>query len=114
MNWLDRLNKFPPYLVRICSTKTNGRAWRNTRDIARDSGLSIGRVAEISFLTRWDDLPAKTVVAFCRGCAVNLDDYVGRGRFTHFLSRSRMAHVQNLKGRRKELFARLLALAKRQ
>lgn len=115
MNFLDQLNRFPPYVVRLLACSNHGKRWRNTRDIARDSGLSHTRVAEISMMRVWDDLPARTICAFLKGCNVDVSDKFGRDLLTQKLrTNNRMCHLRNLTARQRAFVGRLMKLAKTQ
>lgn len=118
MTFLQKLNQFPPYLVRLAALKGRGRGarWKSLRDIAKDSGLSTERVSQISFLTSWDSIPAGTIVRFCKGCNVQLDNYRGRDRLIEFLQKSTMVHLRHdrLTSTQREVLVRLLRLSKAQ
>lgn len=116
MTFLDRLNQFPPYVVRLAALKGRGRGarWKSLRDIARDSGLSTERVSQISFLTHWGTIPAQTIVQFTKGCGVQIDNHRGRDRLVEFIAKAKMVHLRHdrLTSTQRAVLSRLLALSK--
>lgn len=75
LSFWQRMDRFPPILVRLLTVYRSGRAqWCPTdQEIAETSGLTIAQVKRISWSTSWDDLPLASVKAFLTGCRVDLE-----------------------------------------
>lgn len=71
---IERWNLLPPILCRFLARTgtTNGCRPKTKAEIARDSGLSSPHIVYLSRLHNWDRVPLRTIVAFTRGCGVNL------------------------------------------
>lgn len=59
------------------------------------TGLSTGRVSQLSRLKAWDNVPTRTAIVFAEACGV---DFLHLARQKRFLKHCRMAHM-NLRGR---------------
>lgn len=69
---LTKLNEYPPCALRILARSKSGYDPVTNADLAKRSGLSESRVAQISHFKKWDDLPIKTAVAYAMACGFNL------------------------------------------
>lgn len=67
-------NKIPPILCRFLARTGHGLGCRpkTKEEIARDSGLSRETIRVVSKLQRWDGMKLTTVLAFSRGCGINI------------------------------------------
>ena len=67
----DRLNEFPPALVRcMAREKIKGKRVRALSDeeVAIASDLSVDIVRGVSVQSSWDDIPVGLARKFCEGC----------------------------------------------
>lgn len=95
-----KLRRFPPAICRLLARRAVGRTSvvaMTDREIAAASQLSMADVKSLSITFSWDDVPVRKLVAFTRGCGINLDDSAAlkkhevlkkKGTFT-YLRRSR-------------------------
>lgn len=107
MTFLEKLNRFPPFVCRLVATKKNGWLPLSTTEIAQRAVI-IGRsrVAEISKLEKWDDLRASEILAFSKACGVDLTripDEIDK------LKKLKLVHMQRAHPRQRKLFFRLLS-----
>jgi hypothetical protein len=67
-------NKIPPILCRFLARTGHGLACRpkTKEEIARDAGLSRETIRVVSKLQRWDGMKLTTVLAFSKGCGINI------------------------------------------
>jgi len=52
--------------------KCNGRRLKSLRDIAHDSGLTLGKVHRISMMDSWRDITVGDATKFSEACGVDL------------------------------------------
>lgn len=91
MRFWEKLDRYPPVLVRLLARTAGGEAMTDAQ-IAYLSELSIAEIRRLSFLTSWDDVKVDHVRRFMRGCNIDLTDrddvrnanrYLKRGRFEY-------------------------------
>lgn len=73
----ERLNRFPPIACRLLARRKDARRRiypLTTQEIARRSGLTASTVASLAPLPSWDTVPIAQVLAFSKGCGIDLDD----------------------------------------
>lgn len=72
----QRLRRFPPIVCRLLARE--GRGSRpvvlSDEDIAERSGLTLAQVQGLSHLLTWDDVSCQQMLAFSKGCGVDLSD----------------------------------------
>ena len=71
MTLLDRLNRYPPRLIRLLARKQHGQLPMSAADIALRGGLSVTRVKQISKARSWERIQIRTAQAFISGCGVD-------------------------------------------
>ena len=72
-----KLARFSPIVCRLLARKktpTGGIAAMTDDDIVRASGLCTADVKHLSWLHSWDNVEVGKMLAFTRGCGLNLDD----------------------------------------
>lgn len=77
LTFVEKLNRFPPIVCRILARvplDTGGVRAKTDHEIAQASGLTLSKVASLSHLTTWDEVPLATIVAFTKGCGSDLDN----------------------------------------
>ena len=79
LSFPEKLDRFPPVVIRILArvpveSGTGGVRVKTDHEIARDSGLTLSKVASLSCLTSWGEVPIDTIIAFCKGCGADLDN----------------------------------------
>jgi hypothetical protein len=71
----ERFSRFTPITCRILArrlTPSGGVVAMTDEEIAAGSGLSVPEIAKLSRLRSWDGVAVDTMLAFTKGCGVNL------------------------------------------
>lgn len=76
------------------------------RDIARASGLSKTKVAELSLKRSWEGVAIEDVDAFARACGVDL---MNKKRVAEYIRHAKRVHLQNATPVQKKFFERLFS-----
>lgn len=105
---LKKLDRLPPFLVRLLARKKN--QWRHplsTTEIAELSGLPRSTVAKIATMKSWDKIPVGVADRFSTACNVNL---MTPGFYFKELrsSKFKFAHLRNGTPNQRAFFARLM------
>lgn len=91
----QRLNRYPPILVRLLAQHRRGRQRfvPTDQEIAELGGLPIAEVKRLSYSTSWEQIPVDLAYRFLAGCQIDLErrstlnrlEYMraGGGRLTH-------------------------------
>lgn len=91
MGILEKINRFPPFLVRAVARKNRGRDYMTLADIAEKSGLPVKTIQRISKKARWDDIPLAVADKFALACGVDL---LRIRRHVEFMKRRRKVHME--------------------
>ncbi|MCR6656594.1 MAG: hypothetical protein NVV63_12470 [Opitutus sp.] len=70
-----RLQRFTPITCRILARRVRAKGGvvaLTDEEIAAGSGLSVPEVAKLSRLRTWTGVPVDTMLAFTKGCGINL------------------------------------------
>jgi hypothetical protein len=67
----EKLEKFPPVLVRLLAKDTQGRGLTD-HEVAAASGLPVADVKRLSYLTSWDNVSNHDTRRFLSGCGCDL------------------------------------------
>lgn len=73
MTWLQKLEKFPPCLLRMFALTGWGRYRRlkTRKEIAKEGGISQATVAKLTRMTSWKRLTIGTIEGYIKGCGVD-------------------------------------------
>ena len=74
MTFLEKANRFPPYICRYVARKRHGTEPMSHSDLAKASGISRSYIAELSKKKTWKGIPINVVDAFSIACGVNLSN----------------------------------------
>ena len=71
-----KLSRFPPLVCRLLARTgpKNKQSPLSDTVIAKCSGMTVSKVASLSWLTSWDDVTCSDMLAFSRGCGVNFSN----------------------------------------
>jgi hypothetical protein len=74
----ERLRRLPPVAIRLLARKPTGKSSSSNdmsdEEIARRSGLPMADVKSLSWALSWDDVPVAKMLAFSKGCGIQLDN----------------------------------------
>lgn len=101
----EKLDKFPPCVVRLLARKCNGRQALSSAEIAKAGGLPKSTVIWLSKQISWDKIHVGTIKRFFKGCRV---DFEHMAHHREFLSKRLWVHINS--PRQKKFFDRLLSL----
>lgn len=75
LKFSQRLDRYPPILVRLLAVRGRGAtAWAMTdQQIVQASGLTFAEVKRASYSTNWKELPVWIMQAFLLGCGIDLE-----------------------------------------
>lgn len=105
MNLFELAEKLPPCVCRLVARKKNGWAPKSCRDIARESGLSVGYVSELSGKKSWRGIPIDVATRFAAACGVDL---ASPGPTIEFLRRTKKVHLKNAGLAQRRMFIRIM------
>lgn len=100
MTLRQKLTLFTPIACRLLARRRGpSGAFISMTDteICRASGLPMARVKQLSWMSSWDHAEVGVMLAFTRGCGVDIDDrnavrgnarYLRQGTWTHILRSS--------------------------
>lgn len=73
MNWIQKLEKFPPCMLRMFALTGWGRFRRlkTRKEIAQDGGIGQATVAKLTRMTSWKRLTIGTIEGYIKGCGVD-------------------------------------------
>lgn len=108
MTLLERLDRFPPFLVRLCARAGHGHRRLTVRQIAERSGLSKSTVANLAVQTSWEHCTIHQIEAFTRGCGVDLFHLKDHRKF---LRERKWAYLYRSTKAERAYYGRLLAMA---
>lgn len=94
LRYQQRLERFPPILIRLLTTRGHGAdKWVPTdRQLADACGLTMAEFKWVSYSTVWDEITDRIKSAYLMGCDVDLEkrrcvrrlEWMRRhGKFTH-------------------------------
>lgn len=96
----ERLDRFPPLVCRLLARE--GESNRHIKpltddQIAERSGLSISRVKALSWLVDWKGVEVYEMLAFSKGCGVDLSDRSKLAKHLQYVRSKRNRTWQYLK-----------------
>ena len=94
LSFAEKLIRFPPVVVRLLARVYHGPGPDGCEaicddEIARNSGLQVEFVRQLSKLTTWDHVEWAIIVVFLRGCGVDLDERAWVRRNTRYMKELR-------------------------
>lgn len=95
MTFWDKLDRFPPVLVRLLA-REGGEALTD-RQIAVTSGLPLAEVLRLGHLTSWDDVTAHVMRRFLIGCEVDLEDRATFRNLNRYMKDPKFDHLRRHK-----------------
>lgn len=101
--WLYALNRTGPKLVRLLARNKGGLPISN-RQIGKRAGLCESRISQISNMAVWDELKAKTILAFAMACEFDLSS--PKTSVYRKLRRSK-EYLRNLSPQQRKMIGRL-------
>lgn len=103
-----RLDRFPPYIARLCARKGRGQQRKTIREIAHDGGLSKSLVAQMAVAISWKKFTVEQIERFTLGCGI--DDLFVTKQHRRFLRAGKLSGVMRAK-RERRYYRRLFSLA---
>lgn len=106
---LSKADRLPPFVCRLIAREKNGRKPLSYSAIAKETGLSRSRVAEILVATSWKRIPVEDADKIAGACGVDLST---PGRYYKWMKKAALMHIHTGTAAQKKMFARLMAMAK--
>ncbi len=104
---LAKVDRLPPFVVRLMARKKNGREPLSYTEIANASGVKRSRVATILVAKTWKGVPIDVADNIATACGVDL---AAPSKQIKWLKRHCLIHIRNGNAEQRKMFARLLKM----
>lgn len=93
----NKLEKFPPVLIRLLARK-GGEAMTDREIVAASNGnLDLADVRRLSYLVSWEDVGLAQLRVFCLACNADLDDRITFRRLNRYMKDPKFEHLRRSK-----------------
>ena len=96
MSLYQKLDRFPPVLVRLLAKNPDGSAMTDNQIATKTIHyLSIADVKRLSFLTSWDQVVISQMLGFCQACGVDFSNREQMRNANRYLKDPKFVHLKN-------------------